>query len=146
MTLVATAGWADGGTSSCNIKLEKDDQLVRGKDLEIAAGDVVHDAIVIDGNLTLKKGAHVHNAMVSGGKLKVADGAQIDGDVVVFDGKAYVAKGATVKGSQVIVGKQVKVVGETGEQASFNITIEGKSLSSVIAGAVLKELRDCKVE
>jgi NDP-sugar pyrophosphorylase family protein len=144
LVLPVVPAWAGDVTidsHDCHMKREKDDRVARGSDVVVAAGDKVHDAIAINGNVTIKAGAHVHNALAVGGKVTVEDGAVVDGDVAVVKGSAKVGAKAVVKGSRFELNDQVKIEGD-----SLSVNLNGTNLGEKIAGALLSELQNCKIE
>ncbi len=129
----------------CDLRADKDDVVLKGKDVVIEAGRKVKDAVAVDGNVVLRKGARVKNAIALKGKVTVEAGAVVEDSVVALGGKAEVDPGAKVGKSQVWIHEGLHVIDEKGGRVDLDLSVNGSSLAKLILDAVLKDIRDCQV-
>jgi hypothetical protein len=143
--LAGSAFAEDSVNIDCTVNADKDDLVVKGKDLIVEGGRVYKDAIAVDGNVILKKGARVKSAVALHGSVTVEAGAQVLDSVVAVGGGVKVEKGGRVKGSRVWIDNGIHVVGEDGKDLDINLTVDGKSLGETIIASALKDIRACKI-
>ncbi len=145
---VLNAGLAFAGETKleCSLKGDPDDRISKGKSLEVRAGEVIKDAIVLEGDLVVRRGASVKSAVVVRGTVTIEAGAMVRGSVVALGGRARVAPGATVQGSRLVLDDGLHLVSEDGGTLDVAISVGGEPLGKKIAAEVLKDVRACRVE
>lgn len=146
LTLALPGPAVAGTVLHCTRSADKDDLVVEKKSAEVRAGQVVKNAVVVEGDLTVKAGAVVRNAVVVKGTLRVEKGAVVEESVVVVGGRAVLAEGATVKGSRVEVDDGLHLVGEDGQRLDLALSVDGESVGKRLLAEVLKDVHTCQVD
>jgi UDP-3-O-[3-hydroxymyristoyl] glucosamine N-acyltransferase len=113
----------------------------------VSAGELVEDAVAIEGNVIVKAGATVKSAMALHGSVTVEDGATVRGSVIVLGGQARVAKSAKVGESQIVLDhSSLRVVEHDGHAVELSASFAGQSLAQAILQPILAKLHGCVVE
>ncbi len=131
---------------TCSLKADADDRVAKGQDLEVKSGQVIKDAIVVDGNLIVRQGASVKSAVALHGHVTIEAGATVRDSIFVLGGAIHVAPGATVKGSRLSLDDGLHLVGEDGGRLDVNISVDGEALGQKLLASVMKENHACRVE
>ena len=135
---------AFAGTSiDCSLDRGPGDVVEKDKDIVIETG--VQNVVAAGGNITLKKGAHVKTVLATHGSVTVEAGAVVDEAIIAVGGKLVVDPKATVKGGRIVINDGIKVMGESGDNLSFDFTIDGKTLSQRIVEDIVSNVHGCKV-
>ncbi|MBI5543738.1 MAG: hypothetical protein HY901_07625 [Deltaproteobacteria bacterium] len=140
------ASLADEVKINCDLKADKDDVVIKGKDVVIEAGRKVKDAVAVDGNVLIKKGAKVKSAVALKGKVTLEAGATVEDSAVALGGTVEVGEGARVGGSRVWVDQGIHVIDEKGAKVDLDLSVNGSSLSKLVLNAILKDIRSCQIE
>jgi NDP-sugar pyrophosphorylase family protein len=148
LLILLTAGLASAGetTLDCSLKADPDDRISKGKSLEVKAGEILKDAVVLDGDLVVRRGASVKSAVAVHGTVTIEDGATVRGSVVALGGKLRVGPKASVQGSRISLDDGLHVVGEDGGSFDVGISMGGEPLGKKLMAEVLKDVRACRVE
>src|SRR4051812_35417048 len=100
LMLSLTASAQDGAKKTprvnCHITAEKGDRVVQGKRLIIEKGEVVKDAVAIDGDVVVRAGAVVKSAVAINGQVILEPGARVSGDAVAVGGDLKLSDGSRV--------------------------------------------------
>lgn len=130
---------------NCHVSKEKGDRMVQGKDLVVEAGEKVHDAVALDGNVIIHKGARVHSVVALQGSVTIEPGARVDDDVVALGGDVRVGQEAHVEGDAVALGGQLQVQDSAqvdGDRVSLSLAFGGKDVvRGFLEKVVNKDLR-----
>lgn len=133
---------------NCHVSKEKGDRLVQGKELVVEAGEKVHDAVAVDGDVIIHKGARVHDVVALQGRVTIEPGARVDGDVVALGGDVRVGQEAHVKGDAVSLGGQLQVQESAqvdGDRVSLSLAFGGKDVVRGFLEKVLNKDLRCEV-
>lgn len=130
----------------CHITVGKRDVVKRTGDVIIEGGQVVEDAIALDGTVVVKAGAKVKSAVSLKGSVVVEDGAVVTDTVLSIGGTVTVGKTAFVKSVLELDAEHgIRLRGKDGEDFSFNLRIDGKTLGERIVEESTAKVKDCLV-
>ncbi len=130
---------------NCHITAEKGDRVVQGKTLFIEKGEVVKDAVAIDGDVVVRAGAVVKSAVAVNGQVILEPGARVSQDAVAVGGDlklsdgSRVGKDAVALGGELKAGQGAKIVGDR-----VSISIGGNMVASIV-DAVLSRSGGCVI-
>ncbi len=131
----------------CHLTVGPNDVVKRTGDVVVEAGQVVENALALEGSVRVKKGAVVKTAVAVRGDVVVEAGGEVSDTAVSLGGAVTVKKGGTVKGSTLQLQEGgLKVRGDSGKRVVGNLTIDGESLSGKLLAGILGSLEGCRVD
>jgi hypothetical protein len=131
----------------CHLTVGPGDVVKRTGDVVVEAGQVVANAVALDGTVRVKKGAVVKSALAVKGDVVVEDGAEVTETALSLGGAVKVKKGGVVKGTTLQLKEGgLRLKSDSGSKVSGDLVVDGESLSTKLLAGILGSLEGCAVE
>lgn len=131
----------------CHLTVGPNDVVKRSGDVVVEAGQVVENAVALDGTVRLRRGAVVKTALAVKGDVVVEDGAEVTETALSLGGAVKVKKGGTVKGSTIQLKEGgLRIKGDSGSKVSGDLVVDGESLSTKLLAGILGSIEGCTLE
>jgi hypothetical protein len=145
--VVLLAAGSARAKDGCTVSVGPADVVKKAGEVVIEAGQVVDNAIALDGAVRVRRGAVVKTAVAVKGDVVVEDGGQVTETALALGGAVKVRPGGRVQGSTVQLKEGgLRLHGKEGHQLSGDLSVDGESLSTKLLVALVGSLRDCTLE
>jgi len=138
---------AEKDKERCHLSVGPHDVVKKSGDVVVEAGQVVENAVALQGTVRVRKGAVVKTAMAVKGDVVVEDGGEVRETALSLGGAVRVKKGGVVKGSTLQLKEgALSLRGDSGGRVSGDLVVDGESLSTKVLAGILGSLEGCAVE